>query len=312
MPTVSIIIPSYNRAALLAETVESARRAGSDLEVIIVDDASTDNTPEVCAKFADVRYLRLSRNRGLAEARNIGVLASSAEFVAFLDDDDLRLPGTIDRQVHLLQATPDAALVYGRVLIGDARRRQPTGQILPLSCPQGDVFWDLLEGNFIQVPSVLVRRECLVEIGLFRSGLQGVEDWDAWLRLAERFPIKAVEEAVAVYRCSNSSSSQMSSDRVYMFRRMMLAQKLAMRSERARAGTFVRRRKVRRRFRRMIYETLSYEGACAFTEGDTHMAREYLRFAFRLHPFRAPAIWWLLRVVVGKPPVHPSIPVEPA
>src|SRR5712691_6880535 len=122
MPKLSVVIPTYNRAALLPAAVESARRAGSDLEIIVVDDASTDDTREVCRRLAGVRYIRSSRNAGLAAARNTGILASSAELVAFLDDDDLRLPGSLDSQITALKAVPEAAFCYGRLLSAGLRQ----------------------------------------------------------------------------------------------------------------------------------------------------------------------------------------------
>ena len=104
VPKISVVIPTYNRARLLPRAIESAQNAGLDLEVIVVDDCSSDETPEVCASISDIRYVRLQTNGGLANARNAGIAESSCEFVAFLDDDDLRLPGSLDKQLHALRA----------------------------------------------------------------------------------------------------------------------------------------------------------------------------------------------------------------
>jgi glycosyltransferase involved in cell wall biosynthesis len=299
MPTVSVIIPTYNRAAFLAGAVESARQAGTDLEIIIVDDASTDDTPEVCKELSGIRYIRLPHNQGLAAARNAGVLASSAEFVAFLDDDDLRLPHSIDFQMRALTAAPEAALVYGRVLAGDSHRRLPTGQVLPDHCPQGDVFWELLATNFIPVTSVVARRRNLIEAGLFQSELRAVEDWDMWLRLSERSPFIAVEETVAIYRMGNSSSGQITSNRVYMFRQMLRVQKMALQSERARNAS-ARSNRIHRKLCDLTYRMLVYEAAGALAERDKQATRENLRLALQLYPFRVPALLLLLRSLVGK------------
>src|SRR5689334_18161150 len=113
MPRVSVVITTYNRAQLLQRAIESARQAGSDLEMIVVDDYSSDGTPEVCAKLRDIRYVRLNANGGLANARNVGIAESSSEFIAFLDDDDLRLPGSIEKQLQALTANDHAAFCYG-------------------------------------------------------------------------------------------------------------------------------------------------------------------------------------------------------
>jgi glycosyltransferase involved in cell wall biosynthesis len=95
MPRVSVIIPTNNRPHMLVRAVQSPERAGSGVEVIVVDDASTDQTAEVCQTLQGIKYVRLEQNQGVAGARNVGILASSSDYVAFLDDDDLRLPGTL-------------------------------------------------------------------------------------------------------------------------------------------------------------------------------------------------------------------------
>jgi glycosyltransferase involved in cell wall biosynthesis len=298
---VSIVIPTYNRAGLLPQTVESALRSGRNVEVIVVDNGSTDNTAQVCSKLPGIRYLRLDPNRGPAEARNAGILESSAEFIAFLDDDDLRLPDTIDMQLKVLKTEPEAALVYGRVLVGDTRRRVPTGQVLPDRCPQGDVFWELLSANFILINSVVARRKSLIEAGLFRSALNGAEDWDLWLRMSEKSPFKAVDEVVAIYRTGDSTSGQCTSNHVSSFRMVLAVQKIILQSSRARAATLAQRRNTRRRLRDLTYKVLVYEATVALSEHDKQTARENLRFALSLYPFRSPAVWWLLRSLFVRP-----------
>src|SRR5215203_4329458 len=119
MSKVSVIIPTRNRCALLPRAVESARAAASDVEIIIVDDGSEDETSKVCAGLTDVRYLRLRRNLGPGSARNVGIISSTAPYISFLDDDDLRIPRSIESQVSLLEAEPQAGMIYGQALYGD-------------------------------------------------------------------------------------------------------------------------------------------------------------------------------------------------
>jgi glycosyltransferase involved in cell wall biosynthesis len=162
MPRVSVIIPTYNRAALLPRAVESVWRAGTDLEVIVVDNASIDDTPQVCERLKGIRYVRLERNTGTAGGRNAGIMESRADLVTFLDDDDIRIPRSLDTQARFLEAHIDLAFVYGRVLIGDTQNCIPTGECYPASCPAGDVFWELLTNNFIPMPSVVARKKRLI------------------------------------------------------------------------------------------------------------------------------------------------------
>src|SRR5216684_5678821 len=96
MPGISVIIPTHSRPKLLPRAIESARAAGTDVEIIVVDDASADDTAAACRELADIKYVRLDRNQGVAGARNVGLLASTGDFIAFLDDDDLRLPGSLE------------------------------------------------------------------------------------------------------------------------------------------------------------------------------------------------------------------------
>jgi glycosyltransferase involved in cell wall biosynthesis len=100
MATVSVIIPTHARPDLLPRAVDSARQAGADVEIIVVDDASTDATPEVCKNATSSTFE--SKKSGRGRRRNIGIFVSSSEYIAFLDDDDLRLPGSLDLQLAAL------------------------------------------------------------------------------------------------------------------------------------------------------------------------------------------------------------------
>src|SRR4029453_15016896 len=103
MVKASVIITTHNRPHLLPRAIHSAFAAGTDVEVIVVDDASSDNTAEVCTSFSDIKYVRLERNQGVAEARNVGLRESRGEYITFLDDDDTRLESTLDQQIELLE-----------------------------------------------------------------------------------------------------------------------------------------------------------------------------------------------------------------
>ena len=207
MPLTSIIITTHNRPHLLERAVESARNAGTNIELIVVDDASADETESICRGLPDVKHVRLERNQRVAGARNVGLLASSGNYVSFLDDDDRRLPGSLDEQVQLLEADHQAGLVYGQAIVED----ESTNQIYPLVCPRGDVFWKLLVQNFIPCGSAVFRRTCLTRIGLLDSHLAGLDDWDLWIRLADLYPIIALEKPVMIWRRSTPVSDQGSS-----------------------------------------------------------------------------------------------------
>jgi glycosyltransferase involved in cell wall biosynthesis len=286
MPGASVVITTHNRAQLLPQAVESAKKAGSDLEVIVVDDCSTDETSQVCANLSGIRYVRLSNNQGLANARNAGVAESSSEFIAFLDDDDLRLPDSLDGQLRAIKSDSRYALCYGPALIADSRRQLPTGELYPLACPQGDIYWELLENNFIPMPSVLVRKSSLLELNCFNTQLRVVEDWDMWLRLAERHLVVSVNEPVAIYRKAIAESDQMCSNSAELCKQGLRLQQMALDSPRARKASRKQRNYVTRKFRDRAYEILMTEATSSLHEGNTQSARVNLMNAFRIRPFR--------------------------
>ena len=300
MPSVSVVITTYNRSPLLPHAIESAKKAATNAEVIVVDDCSTDNTPEVCARIADIRYIRLHANHGLAHARNVGITESSSEFIAFLDDDDLRLPDSLDKQLHAIAVNENIALCYGQALIGDARRQLPTGEIYPRNCPQGDIFWELIEDNFIPMPSVLVRKSSLLETGGFNTDLKLIEDWDMWLRLSEQFPVAAVAEPVAIHRKAGAASGQMCSNSAALCKQALRVQQFALNRPRARAATGKKRRDAQRKFRNRVYDILMTEATKSIDEGNTRSARANMFDALRYRPLRTVVTGRLLWLLIGR------------
>jgi len=206
MSVTSIIITTHNRPNLLRRAVESAFKAGQNVEVVVVDDASIDETSTICGSLSGIKYVRTDHRQRVAGARNVGLLASTGEYLTFLDDDDLRVPESIDRQVEILEAKPEAGMIYGQAICAD-QQHQIT-RIYPQDLPQGDVFWNLLDQNFIPCGSAVFRRSCLERVGLLDDALYGIDDWDLWIRIAELFPILAWPEPAIHWRRSTPASGQ--------------------------------------------------------------------------------------------------------
>jgi glycosyltransferase involved in cell wall biosynthesis len=213
MPKISVIIPTYNRATYITEAIRSVQaQTYPNAEIIVSDDGSTDNTAEIMAGLGDaVTYIPLPHRGQPAATRNAGLRVAKGEFVAFLDSDDLFLPDKLALQVAAFEAHPAAGLAYsnGHFFCDDPVHR--TGYVLDgLPTPSGDIFPELLRGNLMSPPTVLIRRSCLEAVGVFdeRPDFFAVEDYDLWLRVAACFPIIYVPGDVAAIRRHQQSISR--------------------------------------------------------------------------------------------------------
>lgn len=287
MPSVSIIIPTCNRPQLLPRAVESARAAGTDVEIIVVDDASQDETAAVCARLSGIKYIRLERNQGVAGARNVGILASSAEFVAFLDDDDLRLPGSLDWQVAKLASAPEAGFVCGAMLIADQNYR-PTGEVSKPPEKDGDVFWQLLELDFPVMPlSLVIQRQCFLSVGLLNRCIPGIDDWDILVRIAELFPVITNAEPVGIYRQPAPSSGQGSSMPSGQLARAVNHQQQLFELPRVKTLSQSQRQAIRRRTINRVADTLLWSAWKSLPQKEFGFAAANIATALRLNAFRA-------------------------
>jgi len=203
-PFVSVIIPTYNRAHLIVEAIESVlAQTYRNLEVIVVDDGSTDKTPEVLEHYTGLdRRVRLVRqdNRGVAAARNRGLAHTTGELIAFCDSDDLWLPHKLERQVAFLQEHAEVTLVYSDVMSVQDQIVEVPSYFAERPPHAGRVFHALLEMNFIPTSSVVVRKRCLDEVGGFDGRFSPSEDYELWLRVCQREPIGYVPEVLVRLR----------------------------------------------------------------------------------------------------------------
>lgn len=203
---VSVVIPCYNHSAYLGEAIESAlRQTWPDVEVVVVDDGSTDESAEVAGRYPQVRVLR-QPNRGLGHARNAGLAASRGEVVIFLDADDRLRPGAARAGIRVLGAHPGAMMAFGRCAVIDARGAPLRAMTLPVS---GDIYAALLRRNHIWTPGVAAwRRDVFSELGAFDTRCDPAADYDLYLRAARRFRVAAHDEVVAEYRQHGGNMSE--------------------------------------------------------------------------------------------------------
>jgi glycosyltransferase involved in cell wall biosynthesis len=286
MARISVIIPTHDRPRLLPRAVESARTAGTNVEIIVVDDASIDDTAEVCRGLKDIKYVRLERNQGVAGARNVGILESTGKYIAFLDDDDLRLPGSLDAQATVMDEHPEAGFVCGAMIMAD-QEYQPTGEVF-LPRTSGDVFWELLELDFPVMPlSTLIRKECFLRVGLLNRKLLGIDDWDIFTRIAEIYPALVIDQPMGIYRQPTPSSAQGSSSQATQLRRASRHQLRLLELPRARMAPASRRRATRQRAINRIADTLLWNAAQHLPRGEYGAVWANILGALRLNPLRA-------------------------
>lgn len=201
MPKVSVIIPTHNRAKILHLAVKSVlHQTFQDFEIIIVDDASQDNTEEVIRGFRDnrIKYFRREMSGGDAVARNLGIVNSEGEYIAFLDDDDEWFPKKLQRQVTLIESSQP---VVGGVYTGRVNIDGTNGKILSirLGDKKGNLFNELLGGFRFSTSSVMVRKECFHQIGLFDENIPYNSDFDMWVRISKNFQFECIEEPLTKY-----------------------------------------------------------------------------------------------------------------
>jgi glycosyltransferase involved in cell wall biosynthesis len=199
VPLVSVIIPTYNRAALLAEAVASvAAQTCRDFEILVVDDGSTDATMKVVASLEGVKVLRHPSRRGVAAARNLGIAAARGAWLAFLDSDDLWLPDKLARQLAHLAEQPGLRLCQ----TDETWVRHGVRVNQPLSHRKvaGKIFLPSLTRCMVSPSAVILHRQLLADHGGFDEDLPAAEDYDLWLRLTWRYEVGLVPEPLIIKR----------------------------------------------------------------------------------------------------------------
>jgi glycosyltransferase involved in cell wall biosynthesis len=210
MTSISVVIPAYNCAHCIGEAVQSVRAQGwPDLQILVVDDGSTDGTAALLRSIQGPDLVAAAQaNGGPGAARNTGIREASGEWIAFLDADDLWLPGKLRAQFDAVAAKPDAAFCFTDAVMRDTNGRE---EIIASPALEGNIFWHLLVGPRFHSGSVVVRRDCLDRVGLFDPSLRTGEDWDMWLRLAAEYESVGVRDVLTVYRQDSSKGTKYSS-----------------------------------------------------------------------------------------------------
>jgi glycosyltransferase involved in cell wall biosynthesis len=308
-PCVTVVIPTFNRAHFLPSAVRSAQsQTLREIEIVIVDDGSTDDTPSVCRELAAsdqrVRVLR-QENRGLAAARNAGLGTARSEWVAFLDDDDLWVqqaleallarvdsvsPAVVSLALGFVSPDPD---VTAAMVIGDPRRFQVAP--LSLESPSDPIeLRDLLMRPYFPPHAALSQVRLLKSLGGFDESRSAAEDYDMWLRLAAQTPIRVVEQRLALYRWHPGQMSAIL-ERQARETRLVLERFLTSNSS---AWDLVGRGAMRRRLAFLAREE-AYAGLLA---GNFATARAAAAASVKLRPLGAKS--WVYLLLSATPRLH--------
>jgi len=189
---VSVVIPTYNRGWIIREAIDSVLNQDfKAFELIVVDDGSTDNTQGILSSYRDKIKVIRQENKGVSAARNKGIASSSGTYIAFLDSDDLWLPGKLETQIEFFRNNPDALICQTEeIWVRNGRRVNPGKRHKKVS---GFFFEKSLELCLVSPSAVMMKRELFNTSGLFDETLPACEDYDMWLRINCRCPIHLID-----------------------------------------------------------------------------------------------------------------------
>ena len=297
-PLVSVIIPVYNAAAYLRETIDSVlAQSYPNIEVLVVDDGSTEDLSRIVAAYGDrVRYVR-KPNGGPASARNLGIRMTLADYIAFLDADDVWEPEKLRAQMDMLLLHPSLGLVYSAVSEIDRDGRLRSASRGRQQRPSGDIAQVLFWHNWIPTSTVVTRRACFEQVGGFDEAreLISVEDYDMWLRIAERYQLMYLERPLVRYRAHAGGISR-------NIARSYLGEQLVI--EKAVARNAAQRPWVQRALRRrlaMIFFACAHE---YFSVSDLANARAYFAKSLQSYLLQPRAWGYWLATWCGRPMIE--------
>jgi len=291
---VSLIIATFNHARFLDAAIDSAlAQTLGAVDVIVVDDGSTDDTPAVLARYAGrVRVLR-QPNRGLAAARNAGLAAARGTYVAFLDADDVMAPTKLAAQLEVLERSPTIGWTYCDVLIETVATRTTVTASERFGygarALDGWLFPELIHGNFIPAIAPMIRRTALDAVGGFDERLTALEDWDMWLRLSLLAEARYTPAVLVTYRIRPGGMSEdrarMDKNRFCVLDKINRTRPVALES----LGSVGRR---------LIADTHNWLGKEAYASGDWSEARRRFAASVLTVPWQREAPWLLGKSLV--------------
>lgn len=217
MNRVTVVIPTYNRSRFVREAVASVlAQREVPMEVIVVDDGSTDDTASVLQAFGGAIVSVFQAHRGVSAARNRGIQMAGGEWIAFLDSDDLWLPGKLKAQLDFFSQNPGIRICQTEeIWMRNGKRLNPKKHHRK---PQGHAFPLLLERCLVSPSAVVIHRELFQEVGTFDESLPACEDYDLWLRIGYRYPLGLLDDSLIVKRGGHADQLSFSVEALDIYR----------------------------------------------------------------------------------------------
>lgn len=209
MPKVSVVIPFYNGKEFIAQAINGIlRQTYTDYEIIVMDDGSSDDSKKALECFdGKIRYF-YQQNKGISSARNRAIKEAKGEYIALLDQDDIWYPEKLQKQVELMEKNKNLGLIYG-----DCHYINEKGEIISRVFERqkyysGRIFKDLIMGNFIPIPTVLIRKSALDKVGLFLENYTFAEEYELFIRISKDYDVGFINEPLAGYRIHGGNLSK--------------------------------------------------------------------------------------------------------
>jgi len=301
MKKVSVIIPAYNKAELTIKTVESVlKQTYKDIEIIVVNDGSTDDTEKKLTQFGDSIVYIYKENGGACSARNLGIKKSSGSYIALIDCDDIFYPDKILKSVQYLENNTNVGCVQTAVNLIDDHDNVVGSIQLPEKKVAGWIAEQLFLTNLVNSQTLLIRKECFDKVGLFDESIFIPADWDMWLRLSEQYEFGYIDVPLSGYRVTeNYTISHLQS---YLKDQFHVSEKAIKRGK-----IPITERLKNKRHANVFYSVGKLYGA----RGEIHNSREFFKKAIRFDYSNVKAIFHYLLAKLF-PVIHPGQKTERA
>lgn len=286
MPKVSIIIPTYNRAHLIGRAIQSVlNQTYQDFELIIVDDGSRDDTEKFVKCLEDERivYIRHEENKGPSAARNTGIKESKGEYIAFQDSDDEWFSEKLEKQIEVFHnSPPEVGVVYSGFfrIENDRKIYIPRGFFI---LKEGKIHKELLKGNFIGTPAVLIKKQCFERRRYFDENLPAFEDWELWIEISKYYEFRYINEPL-LYSYYTPSSVNINQNNKFKALQMIL----------------INHREDFNKNKRVLSKHYLSIGVNLCSNGDIKNGRSYLIKAMKAYFINIEAIFLLCILLFGQ------------